>query len=91
MSDLIERQKAIDAAHYYIESGYKCDIFHELKDIPSVEPERTAKVECIAEVYKDEIVDHYLSGMCGICGESTYDRAKYCSWCGARLDWSDDE
>lgn len=40
MSDIISRQKAIDAVHYYIESGYKCDIFQELKDIPSAEPER---------------------------------------------------
>ena len=56
-----------------------------------IKPERTTRVECIAEVYKNEIVDHYLSGICGICGESTYDRAKYCSECGAKLDWSDDE
>ena len=40
MNDLISRQAAIDAVHYYIESGYKCDIFQELKDLPSVEPER---------------------------------------------------
>lgn len=54
-----------------------------------IKPERTTRVECIAEVYKDEIVDHYLSGICGICGESTYDRAKYCSECGTKLDWSE--
>lgn len=41
--------------------------------------ERTAKVECVAEVYRGEIVDHYLSGICEICGEPTYDHAKYCS------------
>ena len=40
MSDLIDRQDAIDAVHYYIESGYKCDIFQELKDLPSAESER---------------------------------------------------
>ena len=39
MSDLIQRQDAIDAVHYYIESGYKCDIFQELKNLPSAEPE----------------------------------------------------
>lgn len=54
-----------------------------------IKPERTAKVECIAEVYRGEIVDHYLSGVCEICGESTYDHAKYCSECGAKLDWSE--
>ena len=48
---------------------------------------RTAKVEYIAEVYRGEVFDHYLSGMCGICGEYAYDHAKYCSDCGAKLDW----
>ena len=43
MSDLIERQAALDAVHYYIESGYKCDIFQELTDLPSAEPERKTK------------------------------------------------
>ena len=38
--DLISRQKAIDAVHYYIESGYKCDIFQELENLPSAEPKR---------------------------------------------------
>ena len=61
------------------------------KDTNVPDKERTTRVECIAEVYKNEIVDHYLSGICGICGESTYDRAKYCSECGAKLDWSEDE
>lgn len=40
MNDIISKQKTIDAVHYYIESGYKCDIFQELKDIPSAEPEQ---------------------------------------------------
>ena len=54
--------------------------------------ERTAKVECIAEVYRGETVpDHYLSGMCGMCCETAYDHAKYCSECGAKLDWSGNE
>lgn len=49
--------------------------------------EKMAKVECIAEVYRGEIVDHYLSGMCGICGETVYDYEKYCPDCGAKQDW----
>ena len=40
MSDLISRQDVLDAVHYNIESGYKCDIFQELKDLPSAESER---------------------------------------------------
>lgn len=61
----------------------------DLVNAPSVEPERTAKVEYIAEVYRCEVVDHYLRGICGICGEYAYDHAKYCSDCGAKLDWSE--
>ena len=39
MDELMRRQDAIDAVHYYIESGYKYDIFQELKNLPSVEPD----------------------------------------------------
>lgn len=102
MSDLIDRNDAIEAVYEALRTPLPCYGNNLLQDsmtlakaivnnIPSAESERTARVECIAEVYKNEIVDHYLSGICGICGESTYDRAKYCSECGAKLDWSDDE
>lgn len=39
-SDLISRQAALDAVHYFIESGYKCDIYQKLETLPSTEPER---------------------------------------------------
>ena len=39
MDELVRKQEVIDAVHYYIESGYKCDIFQELKNLPSAEPE----------------------------------------------------
>lgn len=96
MSDLIRREEVLKKLSYEMKHGAVFDksgldtAYDIIKNIQSAEQE-TAKVECIAEVYKNEIVDHYLSGICEICGESTYDRAKYCSWCGARLDWSDDE
>lgn len=101
MNDLISREDAINAMMVLKRAddlAYGCEIpesfdseraIEALKNIPSAEPvERTAKVEYIAEVYRGEIVDHYLSGMCGICGEYAYDHAKYCSDCGAKLDWS---
>ena len=47
MSDLISRQDAIDIVHYYIESGYKCDIFQELKDLPSAESEQKTWKKCL--------------------------------------------
>ena len=79
MSDLISRQDAIDAVHYYIESGYKCDIFQEVKDLPS-EPERTAKVEWYPHLTK------LADGHCE-CGEDVRDDWKYCPNCGCKLEW----
>ena len=91
MSDLISRQDAIDIVHYYIESGYKCDIFQELKDLPSAEPE-TAKVEKQEKVYEssDHMFAYETWGECGNCGEPVKQGANYCSWCGMKLDWDKD-
>lgn len=98
MSDLIKREEVLKKLNYEMKYGAIIDqcgldtAYDIVKNIPSAEPkERIAKVECIAEVYRGEIVDHYLSGLCEICGEYTYDRAKYCSECGAKLDWSGNE
>ena len=71
-----------------INAGKAIDV---IESLPSANLERKAKVEYIAEVYRGEVVDYYLRGMCGICGEYAYDNAKYCSECGAKLDWSNDE
>ena len=45
------------------------------------------KVETIADVYWDDIVHHFIEGMCGLCGHCVYDYEKFCSNCGASLDW----
>jgi len=87
MSDLISRQDVVDAVHYYIESGYKCDIFQELKDLPSAEPVRTAKVE------EDEWIEHkmlsrdygkiyYQHDCCCNLYESPYN---FCPYCGKKM------
>ena len=101
MSDCIDRQTLINLLTSRAETlrglygdlgGAASGVRKLVQTLPSVEPkERTTRVECIAEVYKAEIVDHYLSGICGICGENTYDRAKYCFECGAKLDWNGNE
>ena len=93
MSDLIRRDDLVKELNAQFAVG---DITREiandiLNHIPSVETERIVKVEYIAEVYRGEVFDHYLSGMCGICGEYAYDHAKYCSECGAKLDWGENE
>ena len=92
MSDLISRQDAIDAVHYYIESGYKCDIFQELKNLPSAESKRTAKV-----VSDDIIITvngyryHYDEYLCNACKKKVFSYDSYCSHCGAKLDWNGNE
>lgn len=75
MSDLISRQDAIDAVHYYIESGYKCDIFQELKNLPSAEPERK----------KGEWINHENYDECSRCHCFTSVGFNYCPRCGADM------
>lgn len=75
MSDLISRQDAIDAVHYYIESGYKCDIFQELKNLPSAEPERK----------KGEWISHENYDECSKCHCLTAVGFNYCPHCGADM------
>ncbi len=80
MSDLISRQDAIDAVHYYIESGYKCDIFQELKDLPSAETERTVKI------HDDKI--HPVIHHCGKDIVTLINPTwNYCPYCGKKLEW----
>ena len=73
----------------YQDAAFAVKRWNDVMAEKTAETERTAKVECIAEVYRTETVDHYLSGICEICGNSTYDHAKYCSECGAKLNWGE--
>lgn len=92
MNDLIRRKDAIDAM-YRLEAEdietYGCFIpegFHAnqaveaLKALPSAEPERTAKVD------RDAI---FPVKVCGICHSVVDYPEKYCSECGAKLDWNE--
>lgn len=54
MSDLIDRQAAIDEAKHYIEIGYDSDIIHTLENLPSAEPEIIRCKDC----------KHYDDGLC---------------------------
>ena len=56
-------------------------------DATKMIPERTAKVEA-----QYQVGDHgkiYEYGSCGACGAPVIKPDKYCSECGARLDWSE--
>lgn len=95
MDELVRKQEVIDAVHYYIESGYKCDIFQELKNLPSAEPERTAKV--IKHKYwlgiSLNVVGEHTVGyewICENCKKRVIDGDDYCSHCGCRLIWGDE-
>ena len=60
------------------ETGINGDVLEETYGKP-------AKVENIELFYGERV--YYQYGKCGACGEIIYDRQKYCSNCGKRLDW----
>ena len=86
--DLIDRQDAIDVVHYYIESGYKCDIFQELKDLPSAESERkTGKWIKDEEQSKEHTEPIFICSCCqNNSAWGTEERTRYCSFCGAKME-----
>ena len=84
MSDLISRQDVIDAVHYYIESGYKCDIFQELKDLPTAESERKVKV---TDTWKISGFEE-LNAWCPECEHRITRGCSYCPTCGVKLEWN---
>lgn len=99
MSDLISRQKSLDRLKYEMKYGAEIDrcgldtAYDIIENIPSTEPERTAKV------YQKQAPDRLYYFYCGACGEmidcsfrEDYESIKsYCGYCGAKLDWSNDE
>ena len=84
MNDLISRQTAIETAENELESGTFYDIPMKLKRLPSAEPEAV-------KIYNIEIVGKYTFASCGACSAPVVSPDKYCSECGAKLDWSKDE
>ena len=63
------------------------------KDINVPDKERTAKVKNIQtdwhddEYINDRLGEMYHFGDCDNCGETVTEGQKYCSYCGARLEW----
>ena len=83
MGDLIERQKALDELKYEMKYGAVIDqcgldtSYDIIKDLPSAElEERTAKVK-----------EGWGLAMCCACEKRVFPYDKYCSHCGARLEW----
>lgn len=87
----------------YLEDGetilgfgtYKPEVLSEyLRNyfMSSAEPEeRMAKVVKFCHVSKGDIVEYSFVGMCRFCGGLVYRHEKFCSECGAKLDWSGNE
>ena len=107
MDDLISRKNALDEIHrvYEYEFPTASGAFDEfvtmiipniLQNLPSVDPERTAKV--INHKYSIgtslNIVGSPTIGyeyICDACKKKVLSGDDYCSHCGVKLDWSDDE
>ena len=53
--------------------------------------DRKANVSLISNCWDEDYIKPNIQGMCGKCGQTVYDHAKYCSECGAKLDWSKHE
>ena len=99
MSDLIQRQDAIDTAlEFFVEflggAFYEDDqkiLIKRMNELPPTEPEeRTAKVS--NQIFNNSnpyIVGAWI-GICE-CGELVSYSSKYCHMCGAKLDWSGNE
>ena len=45
----------------------------------------------VAKVLNQARISRYSFGECGACGAPVIKPDKYCSECGAKLDWGDDE
>ena len=92
MDELVRKQDVIDAVHYYIESGYKCDIFQELKNLPSAEPEQ--KTGEWGEWIESRTGDEYwICSECGFSSEAFGANIlyKFCPNCGAKMEMRNDE
>lgn len=88
MSDLIDRQAAIDEVKHYIEIGYDSDIIHTLENLPSAQPERK-KGKWIKHILKNANVPWGFD--CSVCdewfviGDDTAERYYFCPNCGADM------
>lgn len=51
----------------------------------------TNVVSKVAKVLNQARISRYSFGECGACGAPVIKPDKYCSECGAKLEWSDDE
>ena len=83
MSDLIRRQDAANLLYKMLADDYVDGYAYleQLRLLPSVESERTAKVE----TYTDDQQETW--SVCE-CGTDVWKSYNYCPECGAKLDWN---
>ena len=100
-----ETSEELKSDKFYVDSGLTVKIILDaviadldgtspdgFKRALTIEPE-LAKVEKQEKVYEssDHMFAYETLGECGNCGEPVKQGANYCSWCGMKLDWSNDE
>lgn len=90
MDDLIRREDVVEALYQAIRTTLTGTFTDSMslaiamtKNIPSAEPERTAKVE---RVSYGETLTYDFDGQCE-CGKWVDTLWQYCPSCGARLEW----
>ena len=91
MSDLISRQDALDAVN-------DCGIcIQKILDIPSAEPEERAakvidhkfRISVSLNVVGEPIIGHEM--LCENCKKKVLAGDDYCSHCGSKLIWDEEE
>ena len=101
MSDLIRRQDAIDAVFELSdklanEMLFIDAIVDEIENLPSAESERIAKVvmhKYWLGVSLNVVSEHTIGyeWICENCKKKVVDGDDYCSHCGAKLIWGEDD
>ena len=92
MSDLIDRQRALDAFDYWVKSpmvGYSNGLvrLHEmLEEIPSAKPEQKVG-HWTREEHPDAMPTFTVTWRCSICGkDQSYGEPPFCPNCGALME-----
>ena len=81
MSDLIERNKAIEAVQRCCPDT---SMYRAIRDIPSVEPKRGHWID--TEIDSGEVYPIKVA-TCSVCGEWTHIKGyPFCPNCGAKMD-----
>ena len=63
------------------------DIVKIVEEYNWMKQEQAVTVELVCNCWDEDFIKPNIQGMCGNCGQTVYDHAKYCSECGMKLEW----